>query len=151
MSLIQAQELPATDWDHARRMEQLSAAIARDLPSVDCPVKHYFAHGTYTREMFIPAGTTVVGKIHRHSCINILSQGHIKVVTDEGEFELHAPHTRVSGPGVKKAVYAFTDCIWINVHPWEGEEDLELIEHEVIVPSYEALEQERRALLEEDV
>ena len=66
------------------------------------------------------------------------------VVTDEGEYQIDAPHTFVSGPGVKKAGYALEDSIWINVHPWEGEEDLDMIEEAVIVPSYEALEKEMR-------
>ena len=61
-------------------------------------------------------------------------------ITDEGEYEIEAPHIFVSGPGVKKAGYAIEDTVWINVHPWEGEENIELIEQQVIVPSYEQLE-----------
>lgn len=100
---------------------------------VEMEVRHHFAHGTYARELHIPKGTVLTGKIHRHSCINILSKGKIKVVTDEGFYELEAPHTFVSGPDVKKAGYALEDSIWINVHPWDGEADLEQIEREVII------------------
>lgn len=130
------------NYAHKERMEHLEAAILENLPPVELETKHYFAHGTYTRELFIPAGTVLTGKIHRHDCINIISKGKIIAVTDEGEYEIEAPHTFVSGPGVKKAGYAIEDTIWINVHPWDGPEDLELIEQEVIIPSYEALEQE---------
>lgn len=121
-------------------MAQLEAAIVENLEPVDLPVKHYFAHGTYTRELHIPAGTILTGEIHRHSCINIISKGKIVAVTDEGRFEIEAPHTFVSGPGVKKGGLALEDTIWLNVHPWFGEPDLKLIEQEVIAPSYEALE-----------
>lgn len=108
----------------------------------DLKVKHYFAHGTYTREMAIPKGIVVVGKIHRYSCINIVSKGFIIGITDEGKFRMLAPYTFVSNPGIQKAVYAVTDSIYITVHPWSGEEDLEKIEEYVIAPSYEALEEE---------
>ena len=130
--------------DHRRKMEALEASILAELPLIECETKHYFAHGTYTRELHLPKGTVLTGKIHRHSCINILSKGSMAVVTDEGEYQIDAPHTFVSGPGVKKAGYALEDSIWINVHPWEGEEDLDMIEEAVIVPSYEALEKEMR-------
>ena len=55
------------------------------MPQVECEVFHHFAEGTYTRELHIPAGTTLVGKIHLHSTINILAKGRIAVVTDDGK------------------------------------------------------------------
>lgn len=126
---------------HRKKMENLEAAIITlDMPGPDLEVEHYFAHGTYTRVLHIPAGTIITGKIHRYSCVNIVSQGKIAVITDEGEFEIEAPHIFVSGPGVKKAGVALEDTIWINVHPWEGEEDLKMIEQTLIAPNYEALE-----------
>lgn len=134
--------------EHRSKMLELEGAILRDFEQVEFDTRHYFAHGTYTREVRVPAGFVITGKIHRHSCINIVSKGKIKVVTDEGDYEIEAPHTFVSGPGVKKAAYTLEDTIWINVHPWDGEEDLDMIEKTVIVPSYEALESERHELLE---
>lgn len=139
--------LPPINERHRAKMEKLEQALL-ELPTVFEPeVKHYFAHGTYTREMFLPADTMLTGKIHRHSCINIVSKGRIAVVTDEGEYEIEAPHTFVSGPGVKKAGYTLEDTVWINVHPWFGEPDLEAIEAEMIIPSYEALEEEVKQCL----
>lgn len=140
------------NYEHRDRMAGLESAILRELPAVELVEKHHFAHGTYTRELHIPKGTVLTGKIHRHSCINILSKGKIKVVTDEGEYEIEAPHTFVSGPGVKKAGFALEDSIWINVHPWDGEsneEALEAIEDQVIVPSYAALDHEQQEVLED--
>ena len=106
----------------------------RSLPEVDMPVRHFFAHGTYTRELTIPAGTALTGKVHRYSCINILTKGRIRVVSDEGVYDLEAPYVFVSGPDVKKAGYAIEESIWINVHPWDGEMNLEQIEDQVIIP-----------------
>ena len=119
----------------------------RDLPQVEMVTNHYYAHGTYTRELIIPAGTLLTGKIHRHSCVNILSKGVIRVVTDEGFYDLKAPATFISSPGVKKVGYALEDSVWINVHPWDGEQCLEELENSLIVESLEKLEHEEREKL----
>lgn len=129
---------------HRHKMAALEQAIVENFPLVQLEERHYFAHGTYTRELHIPKGTVLTGKIHRHSCINIISQGKIAVVTDEGKKEISAPYTFVSGPGVKKAGFALEDTVWLNVHPWDGEENLSAIEASVIVPSYEALDKEQQ-------
>jgi hypothetical protein len=130
-----------------RRVEDLEAAILASGETVDLLAVHHFAEGTYTRELLIPAGVVLTGKIHRHSCINILAKGTI-VVTDGGApREISAPHTFVSPAGAKKAGFALTDVVWINVHPWVGEPDLELIEQQVIVPRHEPIEREDMSCL----
>ena len=130
-----------------RSINELEKAILECLPPVDMETKHYYAEGTYTRELHIPKGTVLTGKIHRHSCINILLKGKIKVITEEDEYELEAPHVFVSGAGIKKAGFALEDTVWINVHPWNGEDELDEIENKVIVPSFEELEMEKRECL----
>jgi len=125
---------------HRQRMEQLESVLSQ-FDQLEMKTEHYFAYGTYTRVLYIPADTILTGKIHRHSCINIISKGRIKVATDDGDLEISAPHIFVSGSGVKKAGYTLEDTIWINVHPWEGEENLELIEQKLIAPNYKALEE----------
>lgn len=118
-----------------------------ELEPVEMVTNHYFAHGTYTRELIIPKGTLVTGKIHRYSCTNIITKGKILAVSDEGEYEIEAPHVFVSGSDVKKACYALEDTIWINVHPWDGKMDLEQIEQELIVPPTKAIEQKESLCL----
>ncbi len=122
-------------------------SVLKDHDPIELEVRHHFAHGTYTRELFIPKGTMLTGQIHRHSCINIISKGKIIAFTDKGRIEIEAPHTFVSGSGVKKAGYALEDTIWLNVHPWDGPEDVELIEKEIVVSSYEQLEIENKEAL----
>jgi hypothetical protein len=132
---------------HRDKIQELEKVMLAECEQVELKTTHYFAHGSYVRELFIPKGVTLTGKIHRHSCINVISKGRILVVTGEDEYEISAPHTFVSGPGVKKAGHALEDTIWINVHPWDGVMSLEEIEHEVITPSYEALEKEDKQCL----
>lgn len=103
-------------------------------PQIELETEHFFAHGTYTRVLHLPKDTVLTGKIHRHSCINILAKGKMMVVTAESEYEIEAPFTFVSGAGVKKAGYVIEDAVWINVHPWSGAEDMQLVEQEIIMP-----------------
>ena len=107
---------------------------------------HHFAPGVYVRELRIPAGVVLTGKIHRHEIMNILVSGTIRVTTDDGIEELTGPMIFNSAPGSKKAGFALTDVVWLNVHPTDSQ-DLEEIESEFIAPSFEALEQEKTACL----
>lgn len=110
---------------------------------IDCPLKHHFAPGVYAREIFIPAGTVIIGKIHKHAHVNIISQGSASVMTEFGEMKIEAPCTFISQPGTKRAVLAITDVIWTTVHPTD-ETDLAKIEDEVIAKDYAAMGVENR-------
>lgn len=107
-----------------------------------CPLKHHFAPGLYAREIFIPAGILIIGKIHRHSHVNTISKGKVVVATEFGLEELTAPHSFVSQPGVKRSVLALEDTIWTTYHPTD-ETDLDKIEEYVIAPSFEDFDKMR--------
>ena len=89
---------------------RLEDAIKK-LPQVMCPVKHYFAPGVYVREMFIPAGAVLTGRIHLQDGVTMLLQGALRF-TDGGEVkDVRAPATWVSPAGAKKAGFALEDSI----------------------------------------
>tara|TARA_Y100001972_G_scaffold127676_1_gene185279 strand:+ start:7173 stop:7658 length:486 start_codon:yes stop_codon:yes gene_type:complete len=102
-----------------------------------CPLTHKFSDGMYVREIFIPAGCFVVGKIHKHDHPNFLLSGETIVVTEEGTQELKGPLSMVSKAGTKRALYAKTDLVWVTVHlnP-TNTTDLTKLEKEIIAPSY---------------
>jgi hypothetical protein len=111
----------------------------------DSPVKHYFSpvdknYGccTYAREILLRKGSLVIGKIHRHQHLNIISKGKVTVFTEFGKKELEGPCTFVSEVGLKRAVYAHEDTIWTTIHltAYVGEENLDKVEDEVIAPDY---------------
>lgn len=123
-----------------QKLYSLQLACA-ELPDVEMPLQHTFAPGVYVRTIFIPAGSVIIGKIHKHRHANVLSQGHVTVLTEGGGLEeLHGPLTMVSEPGTKRAVYAHTDTVWTTIHPTD-KTDLGDIEEEVIAKTYEEYEQ----------
>ena len=119
-----------------RLQEQLE-----QLPSVldACEVQHSFAPGQYVRTMYIPKGTLIVGKIHRHAHNNIVSAGLAVVLTEWGVEVVSAFQSFVSPVGCKRVVLALEDVVWSTVHTTDST-DLVEIEQELIAPDYDAIE-----------
>lgn len=102
----------------------------------DFPVSHQFAPGAYARTMHLPAGGRIIGKIHKHAHLNIISYGKVQVFTEEGIKELEGSNVFTSPAGVKRAVNVLKDTLWTTIHITNST-DLEDIEEEVIAKSFE--------------
>ena len=123
------------------RLQDAIISEGLDVGPASCPVKHHFAPGSYGREMTLPAGMVVVGKIHKHAHINVISKGRVQVFTEqEGVLELAAPCTFVSSPGTKRVVHVLEETVWTTVHVTD-KTDLAEIEREVIATDFMEVEQ----------
>lgn len=92
---------------------------------IELEVKHYHANGVYAREMHLPINTMLSGAIHKYDHICILQKGKIAVVDEfNGKTELTAPEIFISKAGVKRAIFAVEESIFITCHLCkETEED----------------------------
>lgn len=127
--------------------EQIALIVEhmRGMPQTECPVTHRFAPGIYLREIFMPADTIVIGKIHKTEHFNLLVQGACLIVHDDGtREELRAPDVFVSKAGVQKVLYITEDMVWQTIHP-TNETDLLVLEEELITKEHPALSDEVRA------
>lgn len=106
---------------------------------IEITPKHYFSNGLYAREIFIPKGTTLTGKIHLTEHINVISKGDISVMTEKGIERIKAPFTLISLPGTKRVGFAHEDTVWTTFHA-TTETDLEKLEALLIAPSHEQYE-----------
>jgi hypothetical protein len=97
------------------RIENLEAEMLKH-EQVECPLEHHFAPGLYARQIFIPKGTLLTGKVHKDDDISVLLQGDISVLTPEGMKRMRGPCTFVSKAGVKKLGYAHEDTWWTTIH-----------------------------------
>lgn len=119
-------------------IERLQGELAK-LPQAELATRHYFADGMYCRELFRPAGCTIVGKVHKREHFYIVLTGEVTVTgMGTGPERIVAPRIIVSRPGVKRAVYAHTDSICMTVHRTDSR-DLEEIEKELIEEDETAL------------
>ena len=118
------------------RMQDAIVYGGLDVGPAACPVQHHFAPGAYGREMTLPAGLVVVGKIHKHAHMNVISKGRVQVFTEQdGVLELAAPCTFVSSPGTKRVVHVLEETVWTTVHVTD-KTDLAEIEREVIATDF---------------
>ena len=93
------------------------------MPQVSLDVAHHFSDGVYARELFIPKGTILTGKMHKHNHLNIMLYGDIERMTGHCIFESKA--------GTKRAGFAHEDTLWVTIHATK-ETDLEKIEADEI-------------------
>jgi hypothetical protein len=106
----------------------------------DAPLKHWLAPGIYAREIYLAAGTLVVGRVHRHRHFNIISKGKITCYTEFGLETLEAPASFISEPGTKRVVYTHEDAIWTTIHPNPKDEtDIEKLEDMFTAVNYDEL------------
>ena len=135
LDLLSESELVIRD-----KIEALESTMT-EMAQVDPPVKHTFTTGIYSREIFIPKGTVIVGKIHRHDHLNFLSYGEVTVLTKDGLERIVGPCTMVSTAGTKRALYAHEDTVWTTIHANpEEERDMEKLEELIIAKTYNELE-----------
>lgn len=119
-------------------------AIKGDSPVY--PLRHSFTDEIYVREIFIPAGSYLTGKIHRHAHPNFLMFGTVDVFTESGGSErLIGPLAMISEPGTKRALHCLTDTWWITIHHNPtNTKDQKKLENIVIAPSYEEFDRFKR-------
>lgn len=117
-------------------LSNIDGAIVGD--SDLCPLKHSFSDGMYVREIFIPKGTVLTGKIHKHEHPNFLMSGTVEMFTEFGGYEtIKAPMSMISKAGTKRVIKALTDVVWITVHAnTKNERDFAKIEKDVIAKDY---------------
>lgn len=108
------------------------------IPQLAIPVKHHHSHDAYAREIRIPAGTILTGKVHKFSNLNILSEGEMLLVSIDGIKRVKAPYTVVSSAGVKRLALAVTDCTWTTIHG-TTEKDVDRIEQHYTTNNMEEL------------
>ena len=97
--------------------------------------RHFFAPGMYLRELVVPAGMLMVGKIHKHAHFLMVLSGRAEVISEFGRTVVEAGHISVSPAGVKRIVLALEDTQFVTVHvnPTDTQ-DLEVVEKEHIEP-----------------
>lgn len=116
------------------------------MPQVHIPVEHRFAEeeGLYAREIVIPAGTLMTGRVHKHQHVSIMISGDMTVLTETGMQRVSGYHCWICPPGTKRVGYAHKETRWITIHHTEhmqaeGIEDV-LCEPMQALPAHDELE-----------
>jgi quercetin dioxygenase-like cupin family protein len=102
-----------------KQVDALQAAMS-EMPQYEPPTEHLFHGGMYCRQVWRPAGCTIVGKVHKKEHFYVVVSGTICVTTDDGVQTVTGPKVLLSRPGVKRAVYAVTDALCMTFHVVEA-------------------------------
>jgi hypothetical protein len=106
LSFLQAVESP----------EQAEQALLQ-LPQAECPVVHYFGPGVAIREVRMAAGTLAVGHHQKYAHLNVLVQGKVALLAEDGSLRVvEAPLIYTGQPG-RKVGYVLEDVVWQNIYP----------------------------------
>lgn len=124
-----APEVPA-GRERVNRLQEIAAS----LPQVELQTAHLFAGEMYARVVTRPAGTLIVGKVHREPHFYVVARGRVAVNSGDGtDAVIHEAGTViVSQPGTKRAVWALEDSVCLTVHHVGNARDLEMIEAALI-------------------
>jgi hypothetical protein len=111
------------------------------------PLEHLFCSGLYARRNYVPAGMTVITKVHAVEHITIVLYGKCHVYDHNGKKSIiDMPNMWVTKPGTLRAIHCETDTSWITVHP-SDKNSVEEAEHEIFTETF-AEYQARVKLLE---
>lgn len=135
LSLMQTDVQKTPEEMRASILKLEATMMAMTNAHIEIKTTHHFAPGVYMREVLIPKGACVTGKIHKTEHMNILSQGELSVMTEDGIKRLKASTVIKSKPGIKRVGYAHEDSVWITVHPTE-ETDLDKLEELLIAKNF---------------
>jgi len=119
------------------QINRLQAEMVK-MPQIELPTEHYFAGGMYCRKVFRPAGTTIVGKVHKKAHLFLCAKGQILAWSETGMRTLNAGDVVESQPGTKRVTYAVEDSIGVTFHVTD-KTDLDDIESELVEPEELAL------------
>ena len=106
----------------------------------DLIITNYIKGGVYAREMKAPAGLVITGKVHEFDHINILSEGEISVMTDDGMMRVKAPFTIESKAGIRRIGYTHTPVTWTSIHATEMTDINELEQKLFTIPNIDWVE-----------
>jgi hypothetical protein len=126
------------------QIESLQAQMVT-MPQAELVTEHQFSPGMYMRKLFRPAGTLIVGKVHKEPHFFLCAKGEIIAWTESGMKRLQAGDVIESKPGTKRVTLAVTDAIGITIHRTD-KTDLDEIEAELIEPDPSALFDARNKL-----
>lgn len=102
------------------RVTALQAAMS-ELPQYEPPTEHLFHGGMYCRQVWRPAGCTIVGRVHKKEHFYVIVSGTVCITTDDGVQTITGPKVLCSRPGTKRAVYAVTDALCMTFHVAEAQ------------------------------
>jgi hypothetical protein len=99
------------------QIDELEAVVLRDGTLIDCPLKHVFTPGLYTRTILMPLGAIITSMVHREEHQYVVSKGTALVKIRDGEWlRISAPYVGITKAGTRRVLLIEEECIWTTAH-----------------------------------
>ena len=128
MSSIIEQPVPSRET-----IERLQAQMVKMPQAYGLKTEHAIHGGLYYRKLFRPAGTVIVGRVHKKPHLFVCISGEIIAWSESGMRHLHPGDVIESQPGTKRVTYAMTDAIGMTVHKVDAV-TMDQVEDELLEP-----------------
>jgi hypothetical protein len=131
--------------DAVMRLEQAMREREHLFP-VECEWRHYFAPGVYMREITMPKGALMTGRVHKHEHLSIISRGKVAAMTQDGVVVIEVRpgdhnYIFVSPAGLKRALVVIEECTWAVIHTNPtNTHDLKALEAEITAEDFKDYE-----------
>ncbi len=138
MIIIETVSGPIANRDVQQKIMALEAEWAK-LPQLDIPVTHRYNGGIYAREITIPKGTLLTGRIYKDDHLDVMISGDVTVSGDDGIKRLKGYNIFQGKRGKKRAGYAHEDTTWLTFHNCPQMNDDAYLDY-LTVETFEALD-----------
>lgn len=108
------------------------------FPQVEIPVVHRYSGGIYAREIIIPKGIMLTGRIYKDDHFDVMVYGDVTVTTDEGRKRLTGFNISIGNRGKKRAGYTHEETKWITFCSSKKMDDDNYLDH-LTVGSFDEL------------
>ena len=106
--------------DHSpEEIRELVYAIENQIkqfPQIEISVTHKFSDGLYYREILIPKGCRLAGRLHKQSDMNVVYYGDIDILTEFGFKRVTGQCSFPGKAGIKQVGIAYEDTLWATIH-----------------------------------
>lgn len=105
-------------WIEDTESRMVEHGSSFDRHSEESPIKleHTFTPGLYVREIFMPAGSLVISRIHLFEHPYMITKGSVSVYDGEDIVFIEAPFRGITKAGTKRILYVHTDTTWTTFH-----------------------------------
>lgn len=119
-----------------QKIEAIEYWMSKTVDNIaqELPLTHYLSGGVYVRELFIPQGVILIGKIHLHTHLAGVIYGDISVMCDSGIKRISGHSIFESSAGAKRIGFAHADTLFITMHKTD-KTDIPSIEEELFCDS----------------
>jgi hypothetical protein len=134
MQIISEQQEQKAVKCYAEAIDNL-VDVTKTLPQVKLGLLHLFSVGYYARVLTIPAGTLLIGKVHKVTHAYSLVSGTMRITEGSDVYEVTGPSNGRSLAGTQRVGVALTECKYMTIHQTNkttlAEIEAEVIEEEL--------------------